>query len=114
MKSSYHLPVLLEESINGLKVYPKGVYVDATFGGGGHSYEILKNLSNEGSLISFDQDPDSFNIVSRGGGGGRGKSINESPGAAVGLGNGGSAGVMVGTSINHVSRISSGPPTMFS
>ena len=61
MKSSYHLPVLLEESINGLKVYPKGVYVDATFGGGGHSYEILKNLSNEGSLISFDQDPDSFN-----------------------------------------------------
>ena len=53
MKSSYHLPVLLEESINGLKVYPKGVYVDATFGGGGHSYEILKNLSNEGSLISL-------------------------------------------------------------
>ena len=61
MKSSYHLPVLLEESINGLIVYPKGVYVDATFGGGGHSYEILKNLSNEGSLISFDQDPDSIN-----------------------------------------------------
>ena len=61
MKSSYHLPVLLGESINGLKVYPQGVYVDATFGGGGHSYEILKNLSNEGSLISFDQDPDSFN-----------------------------------------------------
>ena len=51
----------MQESINGLKVYPKGVYVDATFGGGGHSYEILKNLSNEGSLISFDQDPDSIN-----------------------------------------------------
>tara|TARA_B100000900_G_scaffold37635_1_gene28234 strand:- start:7122 stop:8024 length:903 start_codon:yes stop_codon:yes gene_type:complete len=60
MKSSYHLPVLLEEAINGLKVCPKGVYVDATFGGGGHSYEILRNLSKEGSLISFDQDPDSI------------------------------------------------------
>ena len=63
MKSSYHLPVLLGESINGLKVYPKGVYVDATFGGGGHSYEILKNLSNEGSLISFDQDPEAMSIT---------------------------------------------------
>ena len=63
MKSSYHLPVLLEESINGLKVNPKGVYVDATFGGGGHSYEILKNLSKEGSLISFDQDSDSINNI---------------------------------------------------
>ena len=61
MKSSYHLPVLLEESINGLKIDSKGVYVDATFGGGGHSYEILRNLSKEGNLISFDQDPDSIN-----------------------------------------------------
>ena len=61
MKNSYHLPVLLEESINGLKIDSKGVYVDVTFGGGGHSYEILRNLSKEGNLISFDQDQDSIN-----------------------------------------------------
>ena len=55
------MPVLLEESINGLKIDSKGVYVDVTFGGGGHSYEILRNLSKEGNLISFDQDQDSIN-----------------------------------------------------
>ena len=60
MKTSYHLPVLLEESIDGLNIHSDGVFVDATFGGGGHSFEILKNLSNKGSLISFDQDPDSI------------------------------------------------------
>ena len=50
MKTSYHLPVLLEESIDGLNIHSDGVFVDATFGGGGHSFEILKNLSNKGSL----------------------------------------------------------------
>ena len=61
MKSDYHLPVLLKESINGLKIDDKGIYVDATFGGGGHSLEILRSLSKKGRLVSFDQDPDSKN-----------------------------------------------------
>ena len=61
MKSDYHLPVLLKESINGLKIDDKGIYVDATFGGGGHSLEILRSLSKKGKLVSFDQDPDSIN-----------------------------------------------------
>jgi len=61
MKSNYHLPVLLKESINGLKIDDEGIYVDATFGGGGHSLEILRSLSKKGRLISFDQDPDSIN-----------------------------------------------------
>ena len=61
MKSDYHLPVLLKESINGLKIVDEGIYVDATFGGGGHSLEILKSLSKKGRLVSFDQDPDSTN-----------------------------------------------------
>jgi len=54
---NYHQPVLLKESIEGLKVRPEGIYVDMTFGGGGHSKEILKRLE-EGRLIAFDQDPD--------------------------------------------------------
>lgn len=54
----YHVPVLLKESIDGLEIKPNGIYVDATFGGGGHSEEILKNLSSEGKLIAFDQDTD--------------------------------------------------------
>jgi 16S rRNA (cytosine1402-N4)-methyltransferase len=53
----YHLPVLLEQCIEGLKIKPNGVYVDATFGGGGHANEILKQLGN-GKLIAFDQDED--------------------------------------------------------
>lgn len=57
MTSSYHIPVLLEESINGLAINPEGIYVDATFGGGGHSREILKKL-NQGKLYAFDQDFD--------------------------------------------------------
>lgn len=54
----YHKPVLLEESIDGLNINPDGVYVDVTFGGGGHSREILKRLSSKGKLIAFDQDID--------------------------------------------------------
>ena len=63
MKSDYHLPVLLKESINGLKIDDEGIYVDATFGGGGHSLEILRSLSKKGKLVSFDQDPDSIIIL---------------------------------------------------
>jgi len=53
----YHQPVLLEESINGLQIHPEGIYVDATYGGGGHSRKILEKLDN-GRLIAFDQDED--------------------------------------------------------
>ncbi|MDH5382402.1 MAG: 16S rRNA (cytosine(1402)-N(4))-methyltransferase RsmH [Cyclobacteriaceae bacterium] len=55
--SSYHVPVLLKESVDGLNIKPDGVYVDATFGGGGHSREILSRLTT-GRLIAFDQDGD--------------------------------------------------------
>lgn len=58
MEDSYHVPVLLQECIDGLNINPSGVYVDVTFGGGGHSKEILKNLGKDGVLIAFDQDPD--------------------------------------------------------
>ena len=58
MENNYHIPVLLEECINGLDIKPNGVYVDVTFGGGGHSREILKHLGKDGVLIAFDQDPD--------------------------------------------------------
>jgi 16S rRNA (cytosine1402-N4)-methyltransferase len=54
---AYHIPALLDESIEGLNIRPDGVYVDATFGGGGHSREILKKLG-EGKLVAFDQDED--------------------------------------------------------
>lgn len=60
----YHVPVLLEESIEGLNIDPEGIYVDVTFGGGGHSKAILKLLKGKGHLYSFDQDPDAEqNIV---------------------------------------------------
>ena len=55
---AYHVPVLLKESIEGLAVKPAGVYVDCTFGGGGHSLAILKCLNDKGKLIAFDQDDD--------------------------------------------------------
>lgn len=57
----YHKPVLLKESIDALVVNPDGVYVDCTFGGGGHSREILSRLSEKGRLFSFDQDLDALN-----------------------------------------------------
>ena len=56
----YHNPVLLEEAVNGLAIQPDGVYVDVTFGGGGHSKEILKRLGNNGQLYAFDQDQDAL------------------------------------------------------
>lgn len=54
--SEYHIPVLLRESVAGLAIKPGGIYVDLTFGGGGHAAEILRNL-NGGKLIAFDRDP---------------------------------------------------------
>ncbi len=54
----YHVPVLLDESVSGLELKPGGVYVDVTFGGGGHSREILSRLSADAHLYSFDQDAD--------------------------------------------------------
>ena len=61
----YHVPVLLKESVDGLGIKPDGVYVDVTYGGGGHSREILSRLGAEGRLYSFDQDEDAEqNIVS--------------------------------------------------
>jgi 16S rRNA (cytosine1402-N4)-methyltransferase len=56
----YHKPALLHESINGLNINPKGSYVDLTFGGGGHSLEVLKKLGKNGRLLVFDQDQDAF------------------------------------------------------
>jgi 16S rRNA (cytosine1402-N4)-methyltransferase len=55
---TYHTPVLLNACIQGLALKPEGTYVDVTFGGGGHSREILRHLGPEGKLIAFDQDPD--------------------------------------------------------
>tara|TARA_R110002020_G_scaffold61527_5_gene165454 strand:- start:8151 stop:9047 length:897 start_codon:yes stop_codon:yes gene_type:complete len=56
----YHNPVLLKETVEGLNIKPDGVYVDVTFGGGGHSREILQHLGPEGKLIAFDQDKDAL------------------------------------------------------
>ena len=55
---TYHVPVLLRESVDGLAIKPDGVYIDTTFGGGGHSREILSRLGKKGHLFSFDQDAD--------------------------------------------------------
>lgn len=57
---TYHTTVLLQEAVDGLDIKPDGVYVDATFGGGGHSREILSRLSSKGRLIAFDQDADAW------------------------------------------------------
>lgn len=64
VKQTYHIPVLLDESINGLDLKKNGIYVDVTFGGGGHSKEILKRMDKSCRLYSFDQDEDAeTNIV---------------------------------------------------
>jgi 16S rRNA (cytosine1402-N4)-methyltransferase len=60
---SYHVPVLLQESVDGLDIKPDGIYVDVTFGGGGHSREILNRLGKKGHLYSFDQDEDAENNI---------------------------------------------------
>ncbi len=54
----YHLPIMLQECLNGLNIRPDGIYVDVTFGGGGHSRGILERLGENGKLYAFDQDPD--------------------------------------------------------
>ncbi len=59
-QNTYHTTVLLKEAVDGLDIKPDGVYVDATFGGGGHSREILSRLGSEGRLIAFDQDADAW------------------------------------------------------
>ena len=67
-ESPYHIPVLLKESVDGLNIKPNGIYVDVTFGGGGHSKEILSRLGENGHLYSFDQDADAeLNLKGQGG-----------------------------------------------
>ena len=56
--TTYHIPVMLHECLEGLSIHPDGVYVDVTFGGGGHSRAIFEKLSPNGKLIVFDQDVD--------------------------------------------------------
>ncbi|WP_447766729.1 16S rRNA (cytosine(1402)-N(4))-methyltransferase RsmH [Sphingobacterium faecium] len=63
MDNVYHVPVMLKECMDALAIKPNGIYVDVTFGGGGHSREILKHLGPEGKLFAFDQDPDALNNV---------------------------------------------------
>ena len=55
---AYHIPVLLREAMDGLKIRADGIFVDCTFGGGGHSTEILAHLNTNGRLFGFDQDAD--------------------------------------------------------
>ena len=61
--NEYHVPVLFDEAINGLNIKPNGVYVDCTFGGGGHSKGILNGLNEQGMLIAFDQDADAVKNI---------------------------------------------------
>ena len=62
----YHIPVLLTETVDGLDIQPDGTYVDVTFGGGGHSREILSRLGEDGHLYSFDQDADAEGNIPEG------------------------------------------------
>ena len=64
----YHVPVLLTETVDGLNIQPGGIYVDVTFGGGGHSREILRRLAETAPLYSFDQDADAEQNVPKGDG----------------------------------------------
>ncbi len=61
--ASYHIPALLQETIDGLQLKPGGVYADVTFGGGGHSREILRRLGENGKLYSFDQDIEAYHNI---------------------------------------------------
>jgi 16S rRNA (cytosine1402-N4)-methyltransferase len=63
MNEIYHIPAMLRETIQGLNIQPDGLYVDVTFGGGGHSRAILQQLSEQGKLYSFDQDLDTLQNV---------------------------------------------------
>ena len=63
MMKMYHNPVLLNESVKGLKIIPDGTYVDVTYGGGGHSKVILQKLGPKGRLIAFDQDEDALKLT---------------------------------------------------
>ena len=58
--SEYHTPVLLEESVSAMAIRDGGTYVDATFGGGGHSREILSRMGKNSKLVVFDRDPDAI------------------------------------------------------
>ena len=60
INTNYHQPVLLQDCVNGLKIKEDGIYADVTFGGGGHSREIIKHLGPKGKLFVFDQDPDAI------------------------------------------------------
>jgi len=60
MSNIYHVPVMLSECVEALDIKPEGIYVDVTFGGGGHSREIIKHLRGQGHLYAFDQDPDAL------------------------------------------------------
>lgn len=62
----YHIPVLLHETVDGLNIQPGGIYVDVTFGGGGHSREILRRLDTKAHLYSFDQDADAEQNIPQG------------------------------------------------
>lgn len=63
MSEVYHIPVLLKESVDGMNIQPDSICIDVTFGGGGHSREILSRLGGKGHLYSFDQDQDSFKNI---------------------------------------------------
>lgn len=65
MNKGYHIPVLLEEAVNSLKIDPKGTYIDCTLGEGGHSFEIVSNLNPEGKLLSIDQDDSAIEFVQK-------------------------------------------------
>ena len=60
MNNVYHIPAMLQETIEGLAIKPQGVYVDVTFGGGGHSRAMMECLQDGGHLFSFDQDADAL------------------------------------------------------
>ena len=60
---TYHVPVLLMPSVDGMNIRPDGTYIDVTFGGGGHSREILSRLGDGGRLLGFDQDEDAERII---------------------------------------------------